>query len=152
MANKGKKVVTVNRKAKHDYAILESWEAGIVLKGAEVKSVREGKVNLRDGYGTVEGGELFLHNIHISPYDKSSDKDYNPRRKRKLLMHRSQINRVMGRVREKGLTIVPLEMYFTRGMAKLNIGLGKGRKSYDKREQLRRKTINREMERAREDQ
>ena len=151
MANKKIKVVAVNRKAKHDYSILESWEAGIVLKGAEVKSIREGKVNLRDGYGRVEGGELFLHNIHISSYDKASDKDYNPRRKRKLLMHRSQINRVMGRVREKGLTIVPLEMYFTRGMAKLNIGLGKGRKSYDRRERLRRKTVDREMERARKE-
>ncbi len=151
MDSKERKVVAVNRKAKHDYAILESWESGIVLKGAEVKSIREGKVNLRDGYGRVEDGEIFLHNIHISSYDKSSDKDYNPRRKRKLLMHRSQINKIMGRVREKGLTIVPLEMYFTRGMAKLNIGLGKGRKSYDKREHIRRKTINREMERAHKD-
>lgn len=137
-----------NRKARHDYFIEESFEAGIALVGSEVKSLRAGRVNLRDGYVQIENGEAFLHNVHISPYEQANRFNHEPLRKRKLLLNRSEINRLYGQVREQGYAIVPLKMYFKKGRAKVEIGLAKGKKQYDKRDDIAARDVQREIGRA----
>ncbi len=142
------KVLATNRKAYHDYFVEEAYEAGIALTGTEIKSVRAGAVNLRDAYATVREGELLLHNVHISPYEQGNRFNVDPYRTRKLLMHRKEINRLMGRVKEKGLTLVPLKMYLKKNRAKVEIALVKGKREYDKRESISKRDANREIERA----
>jgi len=144
----GKKVVASNRKARHEFEILETFEAGLVLKGPEVKSLREGKVGFQDAFARVEGGEVWLHSLHISPYEQANRFNEDPLRPRKLLLNRHEIRRLVGRVEEKGLTLVPLEIYFRRGYAKVTVALARGRKLYDKREKLKRKTQDDEARRA----
>lgn len=139
-------LVAKNRKAFHDYEILETFEAGIVLQGTEVKSVREHRVNLKDSYARVSGGEVWLEGLHISPYSHGNIQNHEPERPRKLLLHRREINKLMGEVTRGGLTIVPLKIYLRRGKIKVEIGLARGKKQYDKREKARRKTIEREIE------
>lgn len=143
------KVVTVNRRARHDYHILETYEAGIVLTGTEVKSLRAGRANLQDSYARVENGELFLYNMHISPYDQGNRFNHEPKRTRKLLMHKKEILRLLGKSREKGLTLVPLKVYFNeRGRAKVELALARGKKAVDKREDMAARDARREIERA----
>jgi SsrA-binding protein len=139
------KVLTTNRKAYHDYHIDEAFEAGIALTGTEVKSLREGRANLRDGYGAVEGGEVFLRNCHISPYTPANRFNHEPLRRRKLLLHRAEIRRLLGKVQEKGLTLVPLSLYLKNGRVKVELALCRGKKQYDKREDLKRRTQEREI-------
>lgn len=147
--SEGFKIVSDNRQARFLYEILETYEAGIELKGTEVKSIRAGKVNLRDGYVLIRNGEAWLINVHISPYDTASEYfNHDPRRTRKLLMHRQEIRKLIGKVEQQGLTIVPLKMYFKRGWVKIDIALGKGKKLHDKREDQRRREDKRDMERA----
>ena len=141
-------MVTVNRKAYHDYHIQESFEAGIVLKGSEIKSVREGKVNLSDAYAKPENGELWLYNSHIASYDAASYNTHEPTRPRKLLLHRKEIDILAGKVMQKSLTLVPLKLYIKHGLAKVELGVAKGKKAYDKREAIARRDAEREMERA----
>ncbi len=141
-------IVATNRKAYHDYSIEETHEAGIALTGSEIKSVRAGQVNLRDSYAVVKDGEAYLLNVHISPYDPASRQNVDPYRTRKLLLHRQEINRLMGRVQEKGLTIVPLRMYLKKNRAKLEIALVRGKRQYDKREAIARRESDREIQRA----
>lgn len=140
--------IATNRRALHDYEILEKVEAGLVLLGPEVKSLREGKANLSDSYAVLRGGEAFLLNAHVSPYDKAGRDNPDPRRERKLLLHRSEIVRLAGKVAERGLTLVPLAIYFKNGRAKVEIGLARGKRVYDKRQTIRRREEEREMERA----
>ena len=143
------KVVATNRKAFHDYSIEDKLEAGIVLRGTEVKSLREGKVNLRDSYASVEHGEAILHNCHISPYSHGNIMNHDPLRPRKLLLHRKEINKLLGKTQQKGLTLVPLRIYFSkRGQAKVEIALAKGKKQYDRREAIKSREAGREVERA----
>ena len=142
------RVVVTNRKATHLYEILETYEAGLVLRGTEVKSLREGKANFKDSYALVEGGELWLVGCHISPYHHGSDANHDPERPRKLLLHRGEINRLLGKVQERGLTLVPLRLYFKNGRAKLELGLGRGRKLHDKRRAIREREMRREMDKA----
>jgi len=145
----GYKVVSDNRQARFLYEILETYEAGIELKGTEVKSIRQGKVNLRDGYAVVRNEEAWLMNTHISPHSSASQVfNHEPRRNRKLLMHRQEIRKLIGQVEQKGLTLVPLKMYLKRGWVKVTIALVKGKKLHDKRESLKRKQEKRETERA----
>lgn len=140
--------IAENRKARHDYFIEETYEAGIALVGTEVKSLRAGRVNLRDGYASIERGEIFLENVHISPYEQGNRFNHEPLRKRKLLMHRDEILRLFGKVREKGYTLVPVRLYFKKGRAKVEIGLAKGKKAYDKRDDIAARDVEREMARA----
>lgn len=144
----GKKVVASNRKARHEFEILETFEAGLVLRGPEVKSLREGKVGFQDAFARIEGGEVWLHSLHISPYEQANRYNEDPLRARKLLLNRQEIRRLVGRVEEKGLTLVPLQIYFRRGYAKVTLALARGRKLYDKREKLKRKTQDDEARRA----
>ncbi len=141
------KVISENRKAWHDYFIDEKYEAGLVLTGTEVKSLRLGHAMLRDGYAAVENGELFLYNVHISPFEQANRFNHEPLRKRKLLMHKQEIMRLMGRVREKGYTLVPLQLYFKQGRAKVEIGLAHGKKQYDKRHDIAEREAKRDMQR-----
>ncbi len=143
-----RKIITVNRQARHEYFILEVFEAGIKLKGSEVKSLRLGRANLKDSFARINKGEIFLFNAHISPYQHDRERSFEPRKTRKLLMHRVEINRLTGRVGEKGLTLIPLRMYFKRGRAKVEIALAKGKKFYDKRETLKRRVAEREIRKA----
>ncbi|SHI56382.1 SsrA-binding protein SmpB [Desulfofundulus thermosubterraneus] len=143
------KVVTVNRKARHDYHILETYETGIALTGTEVKSLRAGRANLQDSFARVENAELFLYNMHISPYDQGNRFNHEPKRTRKLLMHKKEILRLLGKSREKGLALIPLKVYFNdRGKAKVELALARGKKVYDKREDMAARDAKREMERA----
>ena len=144
----GKKVVATNRKVRHDYEILETWEAGIVLKGPEVKSLRGGKVGFQDAFARVSGAEVWLHNLHISPYEQANRFNEDPLRVRKLLLGRGEIRRLVGKVEEKGLTLVPLDLHFRRGFAKVTLGLARGRKLYDKREKLKQRAQERDQRRA----
>jgi SsrA-binding protein len=145
----GEKIVATNKKAYHDFFIDDVMEAGMVLKGSEVKSLRAGKANLRDGYAKVKDGELFLYNVHISPYSHATYDAPEPMRARKLLLKKKEIRKLIGKVQEKGIALVPLKIYFTeRGKAKLALGLGRGKKLYDKRASLKEKESNREVERA----
>jgi SsrA-binding protein len=142
------KFAATNRKARHDYYIEETYEAGIVLKGTEVKSMRAGRVNLRDSYARIEGGEVVLYNMHISPYDFGNRWNHDPTRPRKLLMHREQIRRLIGKVREQGLTLVPLSAYFTpRGHAKIELALARGKKLWDKRDAVARRDAELQVQR-----
>jgi SsrA-binding protein len=144
----GRKVVATNRKARHEYEILERFEAGIVLMGPEVKSLREGKVGFQDAFARVEGGEPWLYSLHISPYEQANRFNVDPLRPRKLLLRREEIRRLIGKVEEKGLTLIPVELYFRRGYAKVTLALARGRKLYDKREKLKREEQDREARRA----
>jgi SsrA-binding protein len=148
MTEPGEKVVCVNRKARHDYFIEETYEAGLVLVGSEVKSLREGKANLKDSYARINKGEAFLLNTHISPYAAANRFNHDPTRTRKLLLHRQEIRRLTGKVKERGLTLIPLRLYFKNGRAKVELGLARGKKLYDKREALRKKAAQREIERS----
>jgi SsrA-binding protein len=143
------KVVATNRKAFHDYDILERYEAGIVLQGTEVKSLRAGSVSMRDSYARVEGGEVFLYNLNIGTYDPAGPFNHDPLRKRKLLLHKSEINRLAGKVSEKGLTLIPLSIYFKGGKAKVELALARGKREYDKRERIREREMRREVQRMR---
>jgi len=148
LKNKSRDLIT-NRKARHDYHILETFEAGIALVGTEVKSLREGKGNLKDSFARVENGELFLYNMHISPYEKGNIFNEDPLRTRKLLMHKKEIHRLAGQVKEKGLTLIPLKVYLNeRGLIKVELALAKGKALYDKREDIKRRDANREVEKA----
>lgn len=141
--------VARNKRARHDYHILETWEAGVVLSGTEVKSLRQGKANLTDAYATVRDGEVFLLNLHISPYEQGNQFNHEPTRTRKLLLHRKEIRRLIGGVERQGLTLVPLELFFNpRGKAKVTIALAKGKKLHDKRADERRREDERDMARA----
>jgi SsrA-binding protein len=144
----GKKVVARNRKARHEYEIMDTFEAGLVLKGPEAKSLREGKVGFQDAYARVQGGEVWLHRLHISPYEQANRYNEDPLRPRKLLLHRHEIRRLVGKVEEKGLTLIPLDIYFRKGYAKVTLAVARGRKTYDKREKLKRKTQEDEARRA----
>ncbi len=142
------KIIADNRKARHDFLIHESYETGIVLTGTEVKSLRAGKANLKDGYAKIENSEIMLHNVHISPYDAGNRFNHEPLRTRKLLMHRSEINKLIAKTKEKGYTLVPLKLYFAHGMAKLQLGLATGKKNYDKRQDMAERDAKREVDRA----
>jgi len=144
----GRKVVGRNRKARHEYEILDTYEAGMVLKGPEVKSLRAGQLAFRDAFARVEGGEVWLYNLHISPYEEANRANEEPDRVRKLLLHRGEIRRMEIKTGEKGLTLVPLEIYFRKGNAKVLLGVGRGRRLYDKREKLKKQTQEREAKRA----
>ncbi len=147
MPQKEKKIITENRKAFHDYIILETYEAGLTLKGTEVKSVREGAVSLRESYGKPLKGEIYLFNMHISPYEEGNRFNVDPKRARKLLLHKTEIRRLIGKVSEKGLTLVPLRLYIKGGFVKVELALARGKKVYDRREELRRRALDREAER-----
>ncbi|WP_163651740.1 SsrA-binding protein SmpB [Listeria sp. PSOL-1] len=142
------KLIAQNKKARHDYAIEETFEAGIVLQGTEIKSVRNARVNLKDSYARISQGEIFLHNMHISPYEQGNRYNHEPLRTRKLLLHKKQISRLIGETKEAGYSIVPLKLYLKDGYAKVLIGVAKGKKKYDKREDLKRKEAKRDIERA----
>ncbi|HPC45342.1 MAG TPA: SsrA-binding protein SmpB [Candidatus Latescibacteria bacterium] len=144
----GIKIITKNRKAFHDYSILETTEAGIALVGTEVKSLRLGNVNLKDSYARVERGEVVLYGLHISPYDHGNRYNHDPERPRKLLLHRREIGRLKSRTEEKGLTLVPLSLYFKGGRVKVELGLAKGKQIHDKRETLRKRETEMDMEQA----
>ncbi len=140
--------IAKNRRARHDYTILDTFEAGIVLTGSEVKSLRDGRANVSDSYGIVRDGEIFLLNLHISPYERASYNNHEPTRTRKLLLHKREITRLIGAIERQGLTLVPLELYFKRGIAKVVLGLGKGKKAHDKREDEKAKDADREIARV----
>ncbi len=140
--------IATNRRARFEYEILERVEAGLVLLGPEVKSLRAGKASLGDAYGVVRRGQVYLLNLHISPYDPAARENSNPRRERKLLMHRAEIARLEGKVRERGLTLVPLSLYFKSGRAKVELGLARGKRRHDKRETIRKRESDRELARA----
>lgn len=142
------KTIATNRKAYHDYQILDSYEAGIVLTGTEIKSLRAGRVNLRDSYAIVRDGEVWLINAHIAPYSHGQRQNHEPRRERKLLLHRQEINRLIGKVQEKGWTMVPLRIYLKDGRAKVELALVRGKKQYDKRKAVAERDYDREMQRA----
>ena len=144
----GQKIVCRNKRAYHDYHIEGTMEAGIMLKGSAVKSLRAGKANLKDGYAQLEGGEVFLHNVHISPYSHSTYDKVNPVRVRKLLLHRREIRKLIGKLHEKGIALIPLKIYFIdNGKAKVELGLARGKKLYDKRASLKEKQTKRDIER-----
>ena len=145
---KGRKVVASNRKARHDYTIMDTVEAGMQLTGTEVKSLRAGRASLVDAFGQISNGEVFLHNMHIPEYTQGTWTNHEPRRTRKLLMKRHEIDRLMGKVREDGLTLVPLSVYFSDGWAKAEIGLARGKRAYDKRQTLAARDAEREIARA----
>lgn len=142
------KVLAQNKKASHDYFIEETFEAGIVLQGTEIKSVRAGRINIRDAFCRIQNGEVFLHNAHISPYEQGNRFNHDPLRTRKLLLHKKEINKLIGATKEKGYALIPLKVYIKNGFAKVLIGLGKGKKKYDKREDLKQKDAKRQIERA----
>lgn len=147
-AEDGRRTVATNRKARHEYDILETFEAGIVLKGPEVKSLRDGRASFQDAYARLERGEVWLEGVHVSPYEQANRFNVDPVRPRKLLLHREEIRRLVGKVEEKGLTLIPLQIYFSRGHAKVTLALARGRKLHDKREALRRREQEREARRA----
>ena len=140
--------VAENRKAFHDYHILDTWEAGVALLGTEVKAIREGRVNLRDSFARIENGQVWLHGVHISPYSHRGYADHEPLRQRKLLMHRDEIRKLTGKTTEKGMTLVPLRMYFVKGRVKVAVGLARGKKEYDKRETIKKRETDRETRAA----
>ncbi len=143
------KIIAENRKARYNYHIDEEFEAGMCLKGTEVKSLRQGRANLKDSYARIKNGEVFVHQMHISPYPFAYYDNHDPLRPRKLLLHKREIKRLYGKVNEKGLTLIPLRMYFKNGKAKISIALARGKRKYDKREAIRRRDEQREMERTR---
>lgn len=143
-----RKIIAQNRKARHDYSILDVYEAGVVLTGTEVKSLRLGRASLVDGFATIDDGEMFLRNVHIPEYEQGSWTNHEPRRVRKLLLHRAEILRLIGKTKESGLTVVPLSLYFRAGKVKVELGLARGKRSYDKRQDLARRDADREVARA----
>ncbi len=145
-------MITDNRKARHDFHIHETFEAGIVLTGTEVKSIRQGKVNLKDSFCRVENGELFLYQMHISPYEQGNRFNQDPLRTRKLLMHKREIHRLFGQVREKGFSLVPLNLHFSRGRVKVTVGLVTGKKIYDKRQDMAERDAKRDISRRLKEQ
>jgi SsrA-binding protein len=145
---KAERMVSENRKALHDYHILETFEAGVVLQGTEVKAIREGRVNLRDSFARLENGEVFVYNVHISPYSHRGYADHEPTRKRKLLLHRQEIRKLIGKTVERGLTLVPLRLYFKGGKVKVAISLAKGKQAHDKREAIKKRETDRETRAA----
>ncbi len=146
MSNKD--TISLNRRARHDYEILETYEAGLVLTGTEIKSIRARTVSLREAYAAIENGEAWLYNMHISPYEPGSRENVDPKRRRKLLLHGREINRLLGRTVERGLTIIPLRLYLQRGYAKVELGLARGRRRYEKRRAIAEREARREEERA----
>lgn len=142
------KIIAENRKARHDYFILDTYEAGIALTGTEVKSLRAGKVNLRESYGLIKDGEIYLESMHISPYEHGNRYNVDPLRRRKLLMHKRQILKLYGQIKQEGLTLAPLKLYFSKGRVKVELALCKGKKLYDKRDAAAAKDARREVERA----
>ena len=145
---KARRVIAENRKARHDYHVLETWESGVALLGTEVKAIREGRVNLRDSYAKVENGEVWMLNVHISPYSHRGYAQHAEMRQRKLLLHAHEIRKLVGRTKEKGLTLVPLELYFKNGRVKVLLALAKGKQAHDKRETIRRREVDRETRAA----
>ena len=145
---KAQSSVAENRKAFHDFHLMETFEAGLVLLGTEVKAIREGRVNLRDSFARVEDGEVFLYNVNISPYSHRGYADHAPLRRRKLLLHRSEIKKLIGKTVEKGMTLVPVRMYFKNGKVKVSVSLAKGKKDYDKRETIKKRDTDRETRAA----
>lgn len=141
------KISVSNRRARHEYLVLETYEAGIALKGTEVKSLRAGSANLQDGYALVRKGEIWLVGLHISPFEKGNINNHDPRRDRKLLLHRKEIRKLAGKIQEKGLALIPLKIYFKKNIAKVEIGLCRGKKSYDKRETIRKRDVERQIQR-----
>ncbi|MEB1808654.1 MAG: SsrA-binding protein SmpB [Bacillaceae bacterium] len=148
MAKKDSNVIAQNKKASHDYHIEETFEAGMVLQGTEIKSIRAGKMNIKDAFAKIQNGEIYLWNAHISPYEQGNRYNHDPLRTRKLLLHKKQINQLIGASKEQGYAIVPLKVYIKNGFAKVLIGLAKGKKKFDKREDLKKKDAKREIERA----
>ena len=149
MAEQKVKIISENRKARHDYTIHEVYEAGIALTGTEVKSLRAGKANMKDSYAQVtRNAEVFVYNLHISPYDHGNIFNHEPLRNRRLLLHRQEINKLIGKVKEKGMALVPLKLYFKQGLVKMELALATGKKLYDKRQDLAKKDAKREMDRA----
>ena len=148
MAESGKKIISVNKRARYDYEISETFEAGLVLQGTEVKSLRQGRVSLKDAYADLQNGEAYLMNSHIDPYEQGNRHNHDPERPRKLLLRKQEIRRLTGKTQEKGLTLIPTRLYFSRGRAKVELGLAKGKKLYDKRESLKRQSAQRDIERA----
>ena len=144
----GRKIVATNRKARHDYDVVDRWECGIVLSGSEVKSLRDGQVQLKDAYGEVRNGELWLENLHIAPYAFAREGGHDPDRRRKLLAHRREIQTMAAQVAEQGLTLIPMQIYFAKGLAKVDLALARGRRTYDKRQAIRAREQKREMDRA----
>jgi SsrA-binding protein len=151
MSDQGDRVITRNKKARHNYFVEDSYEAGIILVGSEVKSLREGRISLTDAYGRFQDGELWLVKAHISTYKQANQQNHEPERPRKLLMHKRELRRLLGKVTESGCTLIPLSLYFKDGRVKVEIGLCRGKKLYDKRQSLRQKEAAREIERARHD-
>jgi SsrA-binding protein len=148
MAENALKTIARNKKAWHDYSILDMYEAGIVLTGTEVKSIRKGNLNMKDCYAKIESGEMFIEGMHISPYEQGNIFNVDPLRRRKLLMHKHEIMKLYARVKQDGLTLIPLSIYFKKGKMKVEVGIAKGKKTYDKREDLARREANRSIERA----
>ncbi len=142
------RIAISNRKARHDYEVIDTYETGIVLSGSEVKSLRLGLANLQDSYGIVKQGEVWLLNMHINPYEQANQFNHDPLRTRKLLLHRSEIRKLIGKTTEKGLTLIPLKVYFTKGIAKVQLALCKGKKEYDRREDIKKRDADRETRRA----
>ena len=140
--------IAENRKARHDYHIIETWEAGVALLGTEVKSIREGRINLRDSYARIENGEVWLMNVHISPYSHRGYASHEEMRQRKLLLHRTEIRKLLGKVAEKGLTLVPLDMHYKSGRVKVLLALARGKQEHDKRETIRKREVDRETRAA----
>jgi len=147
MAKEAKKTIAQNKKARHDYFIEQTFEAGIVLSGTEVKSIRQGKVTIKESYAIIKGGEVFIFGMHVSPYEQGNIFNKDPLRDRKLLLHRFEINKLIGSIQQKGMSLVPIELYFKNGKVKLELGLGKGKKLYDKREDIAKKDAMREIDR-----
>lgn len=148
MAENGKKMICMNRRARFDYDISETLEAGMVLQGTEVKSLRDGRASLKDAYAELLNGEMFLLHAHIDQYEQGNRANHDPERPRKLLMHRREIHRLAGKAQEKGLTLIPTRMYFSKGKAKVELGLAKGKKLHDKRQDIKRRSAQRDIERA----
>lgn len=144
----GRKFIAQNKKARHDYLVLDTYECGLVLTGTEVKSLRQGRASLVDGFAQLDGGEVWLHNVHISEYSQGTWTNHSARRKRKLLLHRAEIDKLIGKTKETGFTLVPLSMYFKDGRVKVELALAKGKKEYDKRQTLREKQDRRDAERV----
>lgn len=142
------KVIAENRKARHDYFVEERYEAGIILTGTEIKSIRAGRVNLKDSYAEISGGEVWLNQMHISPYEQGNRFNHDPLRKRKLLLHRSEIAKLSGKIQQQGMTLIPLKIYLKHGLAKIELGLCKGKKIYDKRQDIAKRDAKREIERS----
>ncbi|RRO15638.1 SsrA-binding protein SmpB [Saccharopolyspora rhizosphaerae] len=144
---RGRKVISQNRKARHDWSVLDTYEAGIALTGTEVKSLRQGKAQLVDGFATVDDGEVWLRNVHIPEYTEGTWTNHEPRRSRKLLLHRHEIERLVGKIKESGLSLVPLSLYFSDGKAKVELALARGKKAHDKRRDIAKRDVEREIQR-----